>query len=255
MPKFTWTPEDPAFNYEKKNLLEYYIQKNYANLQLCINAFERVARSLYVPAGQKRYSYNDRPLSIGFGQTISAPHMAFMECEALEIQTGDVVLEIGSGSGYHASIVAEMCAPSNVTPPDWRALTQHYDDSSNPYEQNSPGKVITIERLEALVTFAQRNIKRAGYADRIEVIHGDGTEGYETKAPYDKIMVTAAAPNIPEKLKKQLKIGGKLIIPVGARNFYQELLLLERISETDWLKKSIGGVVFVPLIGKYAWPS
>ena len=253
MTQSTWTPEKEEFLPTKAKLLEYYVRNAYANSQLCINAFERVARSIFIPASQRAYAYSDRPLPIGFEQTISAPHMAFMECEALAIQPGESVLEIGSGSGYHASIVAEMCAPSTTAPPGWKAATRHYDDSIYENYPQRNGTVTTVERLEALVRFAKRNIEHAGYKDRIEVIHADGTEGYETKAPYDKIMVTAAAPEIPMCLKKQLKIGGKLIIPVGARNFYQELLLLERVSESGWASQVVGGVVFVPLIGKYGW--
>ena len=129
MPSWTWTPEDPEFNRIKQKLLEYYYIMNYAGTRLSINAFERVARSLFVPKSQRSYTYNDSPLPIGHGQTISAPHMAFMQCEALDIRPGDQVLEIGTGSGYHASIVAEMCAPSNIVPENWKPLTRYYDDT------------------------------------------------------------------------------------------------------------------------------
>mgnify|MGYP005636034079 CR=1 FL=1 len=253
MPSWTWTPEDPEFNRIKQKLLEYYYIMNYAGSQLSINAFERVARSIFVPKSQRSYTYNDSPLPIGHGQTISAPHMAFMQCEALGIQPGDKVLEIGTGSGYHASIVAEMCAPSNIVPEGWKPLTRHYSDSIYENTGKDNGCVITIERLDPLVSFAQINIQTAGYDDRITVKHADGTMGWEADAPYDKILVTAAGPKIPMVLKQQLEIGGKLIIPVGAKNFHQELILVERTEENKWVKHNVGGVVFVPLIGKHGF--
>lgn len=253
MTETTWTPEKPEFNHIKKKLLEYYITMNYASSQLSINAFERVARSVFVPEGQRAHAYNDSPLPIGHGQTISAPHMAFMECDALDILPGDKVLEIGSGSGYHACIAAEMCAPSDITPENWEPLTRYYNDDVYEDYARKKGKVYTVERLEALVTFARKNIQKAGYEHRVTVVHGDGTMGLEEYAPYDKVLVTAAGPTIPDSLKRQLKIDGRLIIPVGSKNFYQELLLVTRVSENKWTQHNVGGVVFVPLIGKYGF--
>lgn len=255
MPEWTWTPEAPEYNQVKAKLLEYYLLMDYAKSQFSINAFERVARSLFIPDSQKPHAYNDSPLPIGHGQTISAPHMAFMECDALDVRPGNRVLEIGSGSGYHASITAEMCCPSNRTPENWKPLNRQYDDSIYSHTDEEQGEVITIERLPELVSFARRNIESAGYGDRVRVVEGDGTEGYEAEAPYDKILITAAGPRIPQVLKQQLKIGGKMIIPVGAKNFHQDLILVERLDENEWSKRNIGGVVFVPLIGKYGFES
>jgi len=249
----TWTPESPEYQQENKKRLEYSLIMNYAKTQLCNNAFERVARSLYVPPNQKPNAYHDSPLPIGNGQTISAPHMAFMECDALDIQPGDKVLEIGAGSGYHASIAAEMCVPSTVVPAGWKPLTRYYDESVYERYQCGPGRVITIERLQELVSFAERNLRAAGYADRVTVIQGDGTLGYEKEAPFDKILVTAAGPRIPGVLKKQLRIGGKMIMPVGPKNFHQDLILIQRVGEDEWRKENVGGVVFVPLIGRYGF--
>jgi len=253
MPRFTWTPEDPEFDRVKQKLLEYYVSMNYASSQLSINAFERVARSIFVPDSHRCYSYSDSPLPIGHGQTISAPHMAFMECDALDIQPGEKVLEIGSGSGYHACVVAEMCAPSIYTPASWRPLTRYYDDSIYDGEWGDMGQVFTVERLRPLVECARMNIDQAGFSDRVTVIQGDGTMGYEEEAPYDKILVTAAGPEIPMALKSQLKIDGKLIIPVGSKNFHQELTLVTRVEWDRWTACNIGGVVFVPLIGKHGF--
>ncbi len=255
MPELTWTPEDADFNHAKQKLIEYYYLMNYTGSQLCLNAFERIARSIFVTEEQRSYSYNDSPLPIGHGQTISAPHMAFMQCNALEISPGDHVLEIGSGSGYHATVVAEMCAPSNIVPAGWKPLTRYYDDTI--YEEITvpPGRVVTMERLNPLVDFARENTHKAGYADRITILHGDGTIGYEAEAPYDKILVTAAGPSVPKTLKRQLKPGGRLIIPVGTKNFHQNLVLVTRVSENKWTEYNVGGVVFVPLIGKYGFDS
>lgn len=253
MPVFTWTPESREFDLPKQKLLEYYVTMQYATSQLCINAFERVARSLFVPDSQRFLSYRDNPLPIGHGQTISAPHMAFMECQALGIEMGDKILEIGSGSGYHASICAEMCTPSNRQPSSWKPLTQYYNDQIYKNQPLKRGQVTTVERLNSLVKSATDNIKSAGYADRITVIEGDGTTGFEPQSPYDKILVTAAGPKVPTALKNQLKIGGRLIIPVGEKNFHQDLLLIERISENKWTQTNIGAVVFVPLIGEHGF--
>lgn len=253
MPDWTWTPEKPEYDHVKRKLLEYYLLMDYAKSQFSINAFERVARSLFIPDSQKPHAYNDSPLPIGFGQTISAPHMAFMECDALDVRPGDRVLEIGSGSGYHASITAEMCCPSNRTPEGWEPLSRHYDETIYDHEASRQGEVITIERLPDLVSFARENIEKAGYGDRIRVLQADGTEGHWDDAPYDKILITAAGPRIPQVLKEQLKIGGKMIIPVGAKNFHQDLVLVERVDNDKWTKRNIGGVVFVPLIGKYGF--
>jgi len=253
MPDWTWVPEKPEYDHVKRKLLEYYLLMDYAKSQYSINAFERVARSLFIPDSQKAHAYNDSPLPIGYGQTISAPHMAFMECDALEVRPGERVLEVGSGSGYHASITAEMCCPSNRTPEGWKPLSRYYDDSIYDHATGANGEVITIERLPALVSFAKENIERAGYGDRIRVLLADGTEGCPAEAPFDKILITAAGPRIPNVLREQLKVGGRMIIPVGARNFHQDLVLVERVSRTEWQNRNIGGVVFVPLIGKYGF--
>jgi protein-L-isoaspartate(D-aspartate) O-methyltransferase len=151
--------------------------------------------------------------------------------EALELEVGNKVLEVGAGSGWHASTVAEIVAPSDIPKGRW-------------------GHVYTIEIIPKLAEFAEMNIKRAGYSDRVTVICGDGSEGYPDEAPYDRILVTAAAPSVPRPLEEQLKPGGVMVIPVGSVGFYQTLLRLrkvnDRISEED-----LGGVAFVPLVGKY----
>ena len=151
--------------------------------------------------------------------------------EALELEVGQKVLEVGAGSGWHACTVAEIVAPSNMSKEEW-------------------GHVYTIEILPSLAEFAKRNIAKAGYEDRVTVICKDGSEGYEEEAPYDRILVTAAAPSIPEPLKRQLKPGGVMVIPVGEVGFYQVLMRVRKI-DGKIVEENLGGVAFVPLVGKY----
>jgi len=151
--------------------------------------------------------------------------------EALELEVGQKVLEVGAGSGWHACTVAEIIAPSNMPKEKW-------------------GHVYTIEILPSLAEFAKRNIAKAGYEDRVTVICKDGSEGYEEEAPYDRILVTAAAPLIPEPLKRQLKPGGVMVIPVGEVGFYQVLIRVRKI-DGKIVEENLGGVAFVPLVGKY----
>jgi len=152
--------------------------------------------------------------------------------EALELEVGHKVLEVGAGSGWHASTVAEIVAPSDVPKDRW-------------------GHVYTIEIVPRLAEFARENIAKAGYSDRVTVICGDGSLGYPEKAPYDRILVTAAAPRIPEPLKEQLKPGGVMVIPVGDVGFYQTLIRLRKKEDGGVVEENLGGVAFVPLVGKH----
>jgi protein-L-isoaspartate(D-aspartate) O-methyltransferase len=152
--------------------------------------------------------------------------------EALELEVGHKVLEVGAGSGWHASTIAEVVAPSDASRESW-------------------GHVYTIEIIPNLVEFARENIAKAGYSDRVTVICGDGSEGYPEEAPYDRILVTAAAPSIPEPLKRQLKPGGVMVIPVGEVGFYQTLIRLRKMMNGKIIEEDLGGVAFVPLVGKF----
>ncbi len=183
-----------------------------------LDAMKSIPRHLFVPERELENAYNDYPLPIGCDQTISAPHMVGIMCDLLDIQDGMMVLEIGSGSGYHAAVMAVLAGS---------------------------GHVYTVERIESLASFARDNLKKAGIKN-VTVIMEDGSLGLPGFAPYDRISVAAASPGILETLTDQLKYGGKLIIPVGKH--YQELYL---VTKTDGLKKEAkGGVVFVPLVGK-----
>ena len=217
---------------KKEKLLEYYKRTKTANVPEVIEAFLRVPRENFIHPNQRGQAYGDHPLPIGSSQTISAPHMAFIMCELLELKEGQRVLEIGAGSGYHAAMCAEIIAPPN---------------------SKKPGHVYTIERIPELAEFARDNLAKSGYSELVTVIEGDGTLGYPEKAPYDAILVTAAGPKVPEPLLEQLNVGGKLIIPVGGRHMYQDLVLAEKVKPDKVKQKKVGGVAFVPLIGKHGW--
>lgn len=151
--------------------------------------------------------------------------------EALELEVGHRVLEIGAGSGWHASTIAEMVAPTNAPKEKW-------------------GHVYTVEFIPQLAEFARKNVERAGYENRVTVVCGDGSAGYAEKAPYDRVLVTAAAPDVPKPLVEQLKTGGVLVIPVG-RVYSHQTLFRIRKKDGEFVKENLGGVAFVPLVGKH----
>ena len=189
-------------------------------------AFLRVPRYKFVPERYKEYAHVDEPLPIPAGQTISAPHMVAIMLELAELEEGMNVLEVGTGSGWNAALIYELVRRD----------------------------VYTIERIPELAEFAKRNLERAGYKDKVHVLIGDGTRGFPAKAPYDRIIVTAGAPKVPEPLIEQLKVGGKILIPVGSYHLWQELLEVIKISKDNKVKiKNHGGVAFVPLIGEHGW--
>ena len=180
-----------------------------------------VPRHRFVPSHLWDQAYNDYPLPIGEDQTISQPYIVALMTEILEPRETDQVLEIGMGSGYQAAILAELVA-----------------------------QVFTIDRMAPLVATARQVLESLGYRN-IKTRLGDGTEGWPEEGPFDGIMVTAAAPQVPRPLTEQLALGGRLVIPVGDR-YSQTLTLVRRIK--DGLKFEYhGGCRFVPLIGKYGW--
>ena len=186
-----------------------------------LRAMETVPRHLFVPEDQRSYAYDDTPLPIGFGQTISQPYIVALMTELLKIKPNDIVLEIGSGSGYQAAVLAQLA-----------------------------DRVITVERIPELANQARENIERAGLVN-VAVHVDDGTLGFTKEAPYDAIIVTAAGPDVPEPLTEQLSEGGRLIIPVGG-TMMQELILVEQRGG-QLLRSRHGGCRFVKLIGAQGW--
>ena len=152
--------------------------------------------------------------------------------EALQLEVGHKVLEVGAGSGWHAATIAEIVAPSSAPRSEW-------------------GHVYTVEIIEGLADFARKNIMRAGYGDRVTIICADGSLGYSEKAPYDRILVTAAAPDIPKPLIEQLKHGGIMLIPIGSIHFFQNLIKVTKEVDGKIRQENLGGVAFVPLTGYY----
>jgi len=193
-------------------------------------AFRTVPREEFVHPDSRNHAYRDSPLPIGLGQTISAPHMCVIMCEALKLKPGLKVLEVGAGSGYHAALCAELVAPKTA---------------------QISGHVYTIEIVTGLIEFARGNLERSGYTDRVTLIHADGGIGLPEHAPFDRILVAAAAPSIPEPLIDQLSLGGIMLIPVGGKGFFQELMMVEKDEEGRIVQKRWGGVAFVPLTGEY----
>ena len=220
------------FEEKRKKLVENLVKRKILTKRIVIDAMLKVPRERFLPEGAKSSAYLDTPLSIGLSQTISAPHMNAMMCEYLELKEGDKVLEIGTGSGYHAALCAEIVAP---------------EVSLN------PGHVYTIERHKELVERAKESLKETRYDKCVTVIHGDGTLGYEEAAPYDKILVTAASPEkVPPPLKEQLNDGGILCIPAGSKSFGQNLYVIKK-EGNEFESKKITGVRFVPLLGRFGF--
>jgi protein-L-isoaspartate(D-aspartate) O-methyltransferase len=201
-------------------LIEQLRSENISNRVL--DAMSRVPRHLFIPPELLRYAYDDAPLRIGEGQTISAPSMVAIMCDVLDIRDGMKVLEIGTGTGYHAAVMAILAGS---------------------------GKVYTVERIQVLADRAREILKQLEYYN-IEVFVSDGSEGLAQFAPYDRISVAAAAPEIPQPLVEQLKDVGKMVVPVGT--YYQQLNLVEKENGIVNVYDK-GAVAFVPLIGKYGF--
>jgi len=182
-----------------------------------ISAMLKVPRHLFVDKSQWGSAYDDRPLPIGFGQTISQPYIVALMTESLEIKKGEKVLEIGTGSGYQSAILAELT-----------------------------DKVYSVEIIEELGKRADRVLKSLGYKVRIKI--GDGYNGWEEYAPFDAIIVTCAPDHVPPPLIQQLKIGGRMVIPVGPPGLYQTLWLIKKEKEDKLIYKNLGDVLFVPLV-------
>ena len=203
---------------EKEELIQHLIREGYLKSKEVIDAMREVPREIFIPEHLREYAYADMPLEIGHGQTISAPHMVAMMLEALQLKENSKVLEIGTGTGYHAAVAAKIA---------------------------KKGMIYTIERIEELAEKARENFRKLGIKN-VRVFVGDGSMGLPEYAPYTHIYATCSAPKISEKLIEQLAKGGRMVIPVG--RIYGELWLVEK---NDVIKKrNLGGCAFVPMVGK-----
>jgi protein-L-isoaspartate(D-aspartate) O-methyltransferase len=208
-------PADP-YRDERQRMVEGQIKARDVTDEVVLAAMAAVPRHEFVPADQVEQAYNDHPLPIGHGQTISQPYIVALMTELIDLQPGERVLEIGTGSGYQAAILAQLT-----------------------------DQVYTIEIIPALAEQAQATFERLGY-DEITAKQGDGYWGWEEHAPFEAIVVTAAPDHIPQPLVNQLADGGKMVIPVGPPGGYQSLWVVERQGE-EIQRRNWGGVIFVPL--------
>ena len=188
-----------------------------------LDAMRCVPREAFVDPGFEEFAYEDGPLPIGEGQTISQPYIVALMIEAAELRPSDRVLEIGAGSGYAAAVMGQIA-----------------------------NRVYAIERYPSLGEAARRRFSSLGY-DNIELRVDDGTLGWPEAAPFDAILVAAGGPNVPPRLKQQLAVGGRLVIPVGSKEREQKLLKITRRSETEFEQEDLGEVMFVPLVGQQGW--
>jgi protein-L-isoaspartate(D-aspartate) O-methyltransferase len=188
-----------------------------------LQAMRAVPRHEFVPEEMKAYAYEDSPLPIGEEQTISQPYIVALMTQLLEPAEGDRVLEIGTGSGYAAAVLGLVVRT-----------------------------VYTIERHRSLMQAAAERFSALGY-DNIHVFQGDGTLGLNEHAPYDAILVTAGAPEVPGTLKAQLAVGGRLLVPTGRSRRSQQLVRVRRLSRSDYRREALSQVRFVPLVGKAGW--
>jgi protein-L-isoaspartate(D-aspartate) O-methyltransferase len=183
-----------------------------------LNAMRTVPREAFVPEFLRKSAYHDSPLPIGLGQTISQPRVVAFMIEALDLKGGEKVLEIGAGSGYAAAVLGQIA-----------------------------GQVYAIERIRELADRARETLGALGYGN-VQIRHGDGTRGWPEEAPFDAIAVAAAAREVPEPLKQQLKEGGRVIIPIGRNALFQKLMRITRVSQSEYAEEDLIAVRFVPLI-------
>ena len=184
-----------------------------------LGVMANLPRERFLPDANRGHAYDDAAVPVGFGQTISQPFIVARMTELLRIAPGDRVLDVGTGTGYQAAVLAGLGAT-----------------------------VMSIERNRELAATARERLDRLGLGENVEIRVGDGSVGAADGAPWDGIVVGAAAPSVPEALREQLAIGARLVIPVGPRD-RQELLSVERTAPNDWVERSDGPCIFVPLVG------
>lgn len=213
-----------SFTQARQQMVEQQIAARGVRSRLVLKAMTKVPREAFLPKRLRDFAYQDSPLPIAQGQTISQPYIVALMTEALQLSGGERVLEIGTGSGYAAAVLAEIAA-----------------------------QVYTLERHADLAESARQTLTRLEYRN-IKVTHSDGTLGWPAAAPYQGIVVAAGAPLVPQALKQQLAIGGRLVIPVGSSEREQTLMRVTRTDKNHYEEEQLSDVRFVPLIGEAGWP-
>ena len=211
------------FREEREQMVETQIAARGVRDPWVLHAMRTVPRERFVPASLQESAYYDGPLPIGEGQTISQPYIVALMTEAVQPKPANRALEIGTGSGYAAAVLATIVSD-----------------------------VYTVERLGRLAEGAQRHLAAVGYRN-VHVLHGDGTLGWPEHSPYDAIIVTAGGPVVPPALLEQLAIGGRLIMPVGSTLRFQRLVRVTRTAADNYEREDLEEVAFVPLIGEQGW--
>jgi protein-L-isoaspartate(D-aspartate) O-methyltransferase len=209
---------------ERRELVARLQEWGYLKSPAVKAAFLNVPRERFVPEDVRRSAYEDVPLPIGRGQTISAPSMIAIMLEEADLKPGESVLEIGAGSGYNAALLAELVRPD---------------------------RVVSVERIPELADLARANLAACGY--RVEVVVGDGTKGYPPRAPHDCVIATAGAPRIPKPWMEQTKVGGRIVAPIGRSRLNQVLVTARRVSDSKWDIREGIACAFVPMIGAEGW--
>jgi len=215
--------QDNGFELQRASMVDYQLRARGIGSPLVLEAMGRVPRERFIPERMKDCAYDDGPLPIGAGQTISQPYIVALMTEALDLEGGERVLDIGTGSGYAAAVLG--CIASEV---------------------------FSIERVRELADRAARTLAAEGF-DNVRVRCGDGTIGWSEHQPFDGIIVAAGAPSVPDSLKHQLAVGGHLVIPVGSEHSVQSLERITRLTENEFRTEDLGAVRFVPLIGEQGW--
>ena len=207
----------------RERMVEQQLRRRGVRDEAVLRAMAKVPREAFVSPSQARFAYDDSPLPIGAGQTISQPYVVALMVEALGLSADDRALEVGSGSGYAAAVMSRICA-----------------------------QVHGVERHPELVEAARSALDWLGY-DNVSLRHADGTLGWPEEAPFDAILVSAGGPTIPAALREQMAVGGRMVIPVGTAERFQHLVRVTRQREDSWHELDMGEVAFVPLIGEQGW--
>jgi protein-L-isoaspartate(D-aspartate) O-methyltransferase len=208
----------------RRRMVERQVRQRGIDDERVLAAMERVARDAFVPPSLAEFAYDDAPLPLEAGQTISQPYIVALMAQAARLQRSDRVLEVGTGSGYAAAVLAELA-----------------------------DRIDTVERVPELAERAQATLERQGYG-RVKVHTGDGTLGLPAAAPFDAIIAAAAGPGVPQAWREQLAVGGRIVMPVGHEHGQQRLVRITRTGRDTFQEEDLGGVAFVPLVGLQGWP-